>query len=101
MKTRRQIVLAATLVLAATGVTLVATGGTHAPAPVAGSHDHAAMGAGAGARPVDLPPTLERRIGVTYAEAVKEVLPRTVDAVGTVTFDERRLVSLNPKVDGW
>lgn len=101
MSPRRQLVLATVLVLGAAAVTLTVTGGTDAPTPAAAGHDHAAMGAKSESTKVDLPPVLERRIGVAYANATEEALTRDVDAVGTVTYDERRLVSLNPKIDGW
>lgn len=101
MTSRKQLILAAALVLAAIAATAVLTGSSGAPKRAVAGHNHSAMGAKGGDRPVKLPESMERRIGVTYAAATEERLARDVDAVGTVTYDERRLVSLNPKIDGW
>jgi Cu(I)/Ag(I) efflux system membrane fusion protein len=101
MTSRGQIALAAVLVLGAGAVTLAATDGGTPAGRSGGGHDHAAMAGGAEERPVRLSEEMRRRIGVTYAEAVEEAVRREVRAVGTVTYDERRLVSLNPKIEGW
>lgn len=101
MTSPRQITLASLLVLGAAAATILLTGSGD-PAPGSdGGHDHAAMSAGADQQPVRLSDAMERRIGVTYATATRTTLQREVRAVGTVTYDERRLVSLNPKIDGW
>jgi len=42
-----------------------------------------------------------RRIGVTYATVTKGSLPRTVRTVGFVTYDETRLTTVSPKIEGW
>jgi len=101
MTSPRQITLASLLVLGAAAATILLTGSGD-PAPGSdGGHDHAAMSAGGDQQPVRLSDEMERRIGVTYATATRSTLEREVRAVGTVTYDERRLVSLNPKIDGW
>ena len=90
-------------VLAATigGVYLV-TRGDAAPANVPAGHDHAAMGAGEGsAQPIALTNDQTRRIGVTYAEATIGALEKEVRTVGQITYDERRLQDISPKIDGW
>jgi Cu(I)/Ag(I) efflux system membrane fusion protein len=38
---------------------------------------------------------------VTYATAALRPFSRTISTVGNVTFDETRLASVNPKVEGW
>lgn len=101
MTSRRQLVLAAALVAGALAVTLAMTAGGERSEADGEGHDHAAMAAGGEERPVRLSEEMRRRIGVTFAEAVEETLTREVRAVGTVTYDERRLVSLNPKIEGW
>ncbi len=61
---------------------------TRSPADTSSSsdgHDHSAM------------PT----IGVTYAAVTTGPLVREVRAVAQVTFDERRVKSISPKIDGW
>lgn len=101
MTSLRKLFLAAALVLAALAATILLTAGGEPVASTAGGHDHASMGAADDATPVRLPEEMRRRIGVTYATASEERLSREVRAVGTVTYDETRLVSLNPKIDGW
>jgi len=101
MTSRRQLVLAAALVAGALAVTLAMTGGGEREEAAAGGHDHSAMAAGGEERPVRLSEEMRNRIGVTFAEAVEETVTREVRAVGTVTYDERKLVSLNPKIEGW
>ena len=65
-------------------------------------HDHAAMMAQQGeARPVRLDAESADRIGVTYATAERRDLDMTVQTLGTVAYDETRLATVNPKVDGW
>ena len=77
--------------------------GTKADATAPG-HDHAAMAGGAAsgaARPVTLTEDEARRIGVTYAVAQRGPLGRDVRTVGQVTFDETRVRTIAPKLDGW
>ncbi len=65
-------------------------------------HDHAAMLAGTGdARPVQLTAEGARRIGVTFAMAEARSLGRAIATMGRVTYDETRLSTVTPKVEGW
>ncbi|HSG09350.1 MAG TPA: efflux RND transporter periplasmic adaptor subunit [Longimicrobiales bacterium] len=65
-------------------------------------HDHAAMTAASGElKPVSLDAEQARRIGVTYAMVERRALPMFLRTVGTVTYDETRLSTVNPKVEGW
>lgn len=65
-------------------------------------HNHAAMTAGGDElQPVRLDPEAARRIGVTYATATRRSFARSVSTVGNVTYDETRLVNVNPKIEGW
>lgn len=104
MSTRHQLVLAGVLVGGALAATLFlarAGGSGGADEATAGAgHDHGAAAA-AEARPVRLDERSRSRIGVTYAEATLAPLSRTVRAVGTVTYDETRLVDVSPKISGW
>ena len=93
------------LALAATAVawyTLAA-----APPDTAGGmegHNHAAMGGGGDGdalNPVRLSDDAARTIGVTFATVERKALEREVRTVGTVAYDETRLASLNPKIEGW
>ncbi len=64
-------------------------------------HNHAAMVAGGEQSPVRLSLEDARRIGVTFATAERRSLPQTVQALGTVGYDETGLVTVNPKIEGW
>jgi Cu(I)/Ag(I) efflux system membrane fusion protein len=68
----------------------------------AASHAHGATLAGGDVgKPVMLSPADERRIGVTYATATLGPLAKEVRTVGQITFDETRLRTISPKIDGW
>ena len=73
-----------------------------APQTAAGGHDHASMAApGDSARPVMLTADQARRIGVTFAPVEASDVPREIRTVGQVNFDETRVTTISPKVDGW
>jgi Cu(I)/Ag(I) efflux system membrane fusion protein len=104
MNTRRQIVLSVFLVVTALGVVVVRLRSSEAPVGegAKGGHDHAAMTAGAGEQKrVVLDSESSRRIGVTFAIVERRELPAPVRTVGTVAYDETRLATVNPKIDGW
>ena len=69
----------------------------------AAGHEHGAVSAGpTGAlEPVHLDAEAQRRIGVTFATVERRSLTVAVRAVGTVTYDETRLTTVSPKVEGW
>lgn len=72
------------------------------PAQEMAGHNHAAMTAGNGSmQPVVLDPEAARRIGVAFATAERRSLPAVVRTVGTVVYDETRLTSVTPKIEGW
>jgi membrane fusion protein, copper/silver efflux system len=71
------------------------------PTAMAAGHNHAALGASDSARPVMLTPDQARRIGVTYAPATLGTLEKEVRTVGQITYDETRVKTIAPKVDGW
>jgi len=50
---------------------------------------------------VEIDPVTVQNIGVRTALARKEILGRTVRAVGRVDYNEERLSRLHPKVEGW
>jgi len=59
-------------------------------------------GAGSGpAGTVKIDPTVTQNIGVRVTRAVEKNLSRDITTVGRITFDETKLVTLHPKVDGW
>jgi membrane fusion protein, copper/silver efflux system len=87
------------VLLAIAGVWLAGRGKDTA-APSA-AHDHVAAAGGAAGGPVTLTPAQSRRIGVTYAVATLGPLEKEVRSLGQVTYDETRLQTIAPKIDGW
>ena len=70
-----------------------------AAAGAAAGHNHSA--APDSAHAVMLSPEEAQRIGVTYAVAAVAPLTREIRTVGQVTFDETRVRTIAPKIDGW
>ena len=54
-----------------------------------------------GPKPIMLANKSEQRIGVTYASVTIAPLTREVRSAAQVTFDETRVKTIAPKVDGW
>ena len=104
-RTRRRIVRDAVygaIVVAALGGVYLATRGKGEATPGAAGHAHGATSPGGEiGRPVMLSAAGERRIGVTYATATVGPLAKEVRTVGQITFDETRLRTISPKIDGW
>jgi Cu(I)/Ag(I) efflux system membrane fusion protein len=50
---------------------------------------------------VQIDPVTVQSIGVRTAKAERRPLARTIKTVGRVDYDERRLVQLHPKTEGW
>jgi Cu(I)/Ag(I) efflux system membrane fusion protein len=64
--------------------------------------DHASMTAGSGEMsPVLLDGDAGRRIGLAFTIAERRALPLLVRSVGTVVYDETRLATVSPKLEGW
>lgn len=105
MSQRRQIILAAALIVAALAIVAAFT----LSGPDASGDGGAAMtdAAPAQASPggqlesVRLDSVSARRIGIAYAVAETGPLSRTVRTVGGVTYDETRVVAVSPKIEGW
>ncbi|HEY0305978.1 MAG TPA: efflux RND transporter periplasmic adaptor subunit [Longimicrobiales bacterium] len=100
---RKQLMVsAAILVVAGATVALYAArDGNRAAQTNATGHDHGAQRVADQANPVRLDPERARRIGITYATAVTGPMASVVRTVGAVTYDETRLVSVTPKIEGW
>jgi len=104
MKTSYQILIAVVLVIGAAVIVALDLGsdGIEVSTQEEGGHDHAAMTAGSGSmQPVVLDDEAARRIGVTLATVERRVLPGELRSVGTVVYDETRLATVNPKIEGW
>ena len=79
-----------------------ATRGKSAPTTMAPAHNHGGAVPGTNAaHPIALTPSDAQRIGVTYAAATLGPLAKEVRTVGQVTFDETKLHTIAPKIDGW
>ena len=101
MTLARGLIYFAVLALTVGGV-WYATRGRSAPESTAAGHNHGAAAGGAGtAQAVMLSAADQRRIGVTFAMAELGPLAKEVRTVGQVTFDETRLQTISPKIDGW
>ena len=73
-----------------------------APVPAApAGHQHGAAPSGGVAGPVQLGDSDRRRIGITFAPVTVTPLSRSVRVVGQVTFDETRVRTVSPRIDGW
>jgi len=60
-----------------------------------------AAGGSGPAGTVKIDPTVTQDMGVRVSTVMKESLSREIHTVGRVTFDETKLVTLHPKVEGW
>jgi membrane fusion protein, copper/silver efflux system len=91
------------VLLAALGGVWFATRGADEPTSAEGSaeHQHGATSGGQPAQPVTLNREQARRIGVTYAVAAVGPLQREIRVVGQLTYDETRVRTIAPKIDGF
>ncbi len=64
-------------------------------------HQHGAAAASDSARPVHLDARDQRRIGVTFAPVTRGVLQRSVRIVAQVAYDETRVATVAPRIEGW
>jgi Cu(I)/Ag(I) efflux system membrane fusion protein len=99
---RRRLRLAA-VVLALAGAGGIAFWVTRAPAPAesAAGHAHGTVSGGGEAMPVTLNPREQARIGVTFAPVVRAPLGLSVRTVAQVTYDETRVKTVAPLIEGW
>jgi Cu(I)/Ag(I) efflux system membrane fusion protein len=104
MRSKKQLWVAALIVIAALTVVTarLLSGGADALQESAEGHDMAAMTAGSGEmNPVLLTREGGRRIGVAFTIAEYRTLPLLIRSVGTVAYDETRLATVSPKLEGW
>lgn len=100
---RKQLIVSGGIigVAAAAVIVFAMTGNGNSAGEAGGGHNHGATASAEAASPVSLDPERARRIGVTYAIAEAGPMTSVVRTVGAVTFDETRLVNVNPKIEGW
>lgn len=104
MTMRKEFVVSGGIVAIAAVIVIVyalSSGPGDSPDGGTGSHNHGATAPAGGATPVTLDPERARRIGVTYAIAEAGPMTSIVRTVGSVTYDETRLVNVNPRIEGW
>jgi len=104
MTTRKQFGLSALIVIVAAAAVAIQlrTGESGGAQASPEGHDMAAMTAGSGEMgPVVLDREAARRIGVAFATVEYRSLPLSARTVGTVVYDETRLATVSPKVEGW
>ena len=89
--------------LALAGAAGVAFWATREPtsAVSAPGHAHGAAGGTGEAMPVTLGPREQARIGVTFAPVLRAPLDRSVRTVAQVSYDETRVKTVAPLIDGW
>ena len=100
---RRSLYIAAALLVAAiTGVLLVSRRDrSKAQSPADEHANHGAVPASPTALPVTMSAEDAQRIGVTFAQVTLAPLSREIRAVAQVTYDETRVKTVSPKIDGW
>jgi Cu(I)/Ag(I) efflux system membrane fusion protein len=102
MNRRREVLVSALLVTAAAlavGAYALLAGNSEPGSSTA--HQHAAATGTSAPSPVRLSAENAGRIGVTYATAEFGPLTSRIRTVGQVTYDETRMTTVNPRIDGW
>jgi membrane fusion protein, copper/silver efflux system len=92
-------VVLAVLVMAAVGVSYIATRQRTSAGSAAGSAQ--LEPAESGPMPVTLGPREQARIGVTFAPVLRAPLDQSVRTVAQVSYDETRVRTVSPLIDGW
>lgn len=98
---RARLLFVAVLLTAIAAAWVLTRGQAAPPAP---GHQHnagATTAATGGAMPVTLGAADQRRIGVTFAPVVREPLEREVRTVAQVAYDETRVKTIAPLIEGW
>jgi Cu(I)/Ag(I) efflux system membrane fusion protein len=99
-KRRRLAVVFAAALAAAAGFALWATRDS-GPAEAPAGHAHGAIAGSGEAMPVTLGPRDQARIGVTFAPVIRAPLDRSVRTVAQVAYDETRVKTVAPLIEGW
>ena len=97
-----RVVIHGAVLMVALGTVYLVTRGDDAPVVMAAGHDHAGpAGAADSGRSVMLTSEQARRIGVTYATVTVGALGREIRTVGQIAYDETRVKTISPRIDGW
>lgn len=99
---RRSMIVTASLIGAASLAVILfaARDRPKAPAP-ASTHAHDGTPASSAASPVMISAEAAQRIGVTFAPVTLGPITREIRTVAQVTYDETRVRTISPKIDGW
>lgn len=99
--TRRGMWIAGGTVLAAVAITAVFVAGDRTTTATSPAHVHGASQSAPTEKPVMLTAAEARRIGVTFAPVTLAPIGREIRTVAQVTYDETRVTTMSPKIDGW
>ena len=69
--------------------------------PATAEHVHGSAPTASTSSPVMISSEAARRIGVTFAPVTSGPISREIRTVAQVTFDETRVKTISPKIDGW
>ena len=99
---RRNLILVGVLLIAAIVIAFVLARGKD-PQQSAATHAHPQTPSSATAKsqPFAISAEAAKRIGMTFAPVIVGPLSREIRTVAQVTFDETRVKSISPKIDGW
>jgi Cu(I)/Ag(I) efflux system membrane fusion protein len=100
MKPRVRVAAFVLAIAAAIGVSFWATRDTE-PAESATAHAHGTAAPAGEPMPVALGAGEQGRIGITFGPVLREPLDRSVRTVAQVTYDETRVKTIAPLIDGW
>lgn len=100
MKPRVRVGASVLAIIAAAGVSFWATRDSGS-AESATAHAHGAQSTKSEAKPVTLGAGQQGRIGITFGPVVRAPLDRSVRTVAQVTYDETRVKTVAPLIEGW
>lgn len=99
---RRGFYIAGALLIAAVAAVVLFSRGKAETKPAADAHaNHGAAPAAQAAGPLRISAEDAQRIGVTFAPVTLAPISREIRTVAQVTYDETRVKTISPKIDGW
>jgi Cu(I)/Ag(I) efflux system membrane fusion protein len=98
---RRNAMIVAGILIVSTGAAFILSQSSSGREPNTESHAHGAGAAPEKSQPLMISAADAKRIGVTFAPVISGPLSREIRTVAQVTYDETRVRTISPKVDGW
>jgi Cu(I)/Ag(I) efflux system membrane fusion protein len=98
---RRNAMIVAGILSVSTGAAFILSQSSSGRESNAESHAHGAGAAPEKSQPLMISAADAKRIGVTFAPVISGPLSREIRTVAQVTYDETRVRTISPKVDGW